>query len=368
MTGGLVAHLSASALENNLARVRQLAPECRVMAVVKANAYGHGLTEIAGLLPSVDALAVARVDEGAQLREAGFSGAIVVLGGFQDIHDARACSALALNPVVHSLDQAAILNSDLGGQLSAWIKVDSGMGRLGLLPEQLKPVMDSLAEAPGVAEILGVMTHLSRADEPGVAASAEQISVFNSLSGSWSGDISIANSAAIMSGEEALQASRSVPAKARNWVRPGLMLYGASPFADRSAKELGLQPVMELRSRILALRDLPKGTAVGYGGEWVAPRDSRVGVVSAGYGDGYPRRLGNKSEVLVHGQRAPIVGRVSMDSISVDVSEIDNVAQGDPVVLWGRGLPVEEIAELAGTIAYEILCGVAQRVSRQIQA
>ena len=279
----------------------------------------------------------------------------------------QACAEYALHPVLHSPDQAAMLMSNPGGPLSIWVKADSGMGRLGLLPDQLKPVMESLAETAGVAEILGVMTHLARADEPGVGANAEQMGVFNSLAENWRGDISIANSAAIMSGENVLAASRSAPAEAANWVRPGLMLYGASPFADRSAADLGLKPVMELRSRILALRDLPKGASVGYGGEWVAPRDSRIAVISAGYGDGYPRRLGNKSEVLVCGERAPVIGRVSMDSISVDVSGIKNAAQGDPVVLWGHGLPVEEIADLAGTIAYEILCGVAQRVSRQIK-
>ena len=367
MTGSLTAHISAPALRNNLNIVHERAPGCRVMAVIKADGYGHGAVNVARLLVDADALAVARVDEGIFLRRQGISAQLVVLGGFIDADEARACAEYDLQPTVHHPDQARVLTDDLSGQVSVWLKVDSGMGRLGLLGEAVPAVIRSLSAADSVSRIQGIMTHLGRADEPRELQNREQIFQFEQLLGDWHGDISIANSAAILTEEDTLSPARALPDGADNWVRPGIMLYGASPFNDIAARDLGLQPVMELRAPLISVRHLPRGTSVGYGADWRADRDSLIGVVAVGYGDGYPRALGNQGQVVIRGRKVPVVGRVSMDSISIDLTEVADAEIGDDVMLWGSDWPVEEVARQVGTISYEILCGVAQRVRRQVQ-
>ena len=367
MTPRLVAHISAPALRHNLDIVRQRAPGCRIMAVVKANAYGHGVIEVAGVLTDVDALAVARVEEGILLREAGIPTPLVVLGGFLDVPEVQACMQHDLQPVVHHLEQARLLAGAPADRLAVWVKVDSGMGRLGLPVDSLPEVMDALGAAKSVSNIQGVMTHLACADETDAMLNLRQIKRFQELVASWDGDVSVANSAAILSEQDNLAPARARPGGADNWVRPGIMLYGASPFDDVPAGDLGLRPAMELQAPVMAVRQFSPGASVGYGAEWTAARDSIIAVVAAGYGDGYPRALGNRGRVLVRGRTASVVGRVSMDSISIDVTDVPGVEIGDPVTLWGADLPVEETARLVGTISYEILCGVAQRVSRRVR-
>ncbi|BCX82861.1 alanine racemase [Methylomarinovum caldicuralii] len=337
--------LDADALRANLARVRALAPRAKVLAVVKADAYGHGLVPVARALAGADGFAVARVAEGIALRRAGIGHPVVVLGGFFDRGEAEACGRHRLDPVIHDPDQLPWLPEDV----RPWIKFDSGMHRLGLGEAAFRKIVSRLAPRRPV-----LMTHLACADETDNPATAEQLRHFGRLCEGTAFERSCANSAAIL----------AWPQSHGDWVRPGLMLYGISPFPGRSGAELGLRPAMAFRARLIAVRELPTGEAVGYGGAWVARRPTRLGVVAAGYGDGYPREVQPETSVWIGGRRAPVVGRVSMDLLTVDLTDHPGIAPGAEVELWGPNLPVEEIAACAGTIPYTLVCGVTARVAR----
>ncbi len=345
--------LNLDALRANLERVRALAPCSKVLAVIKANAYGHGLVQVARALHAADGFAVARVDEGIALRRAGVLQRIVVLQGFLEPEQLQAHLFWRLEPVVHALCQIELLEAHAASvqSLRVWLKLDSGMHRLGLTPEEYPRAMTRLMALLG-SRALTLMTHLACADEPNNPKTAAQLALFGRITAGSNLEKSIANSAAIL----------ALPDTHADWVRPGLMLYGISPFSDRSAKDLGLAPVMTLRSRVIAAKSVAAGETVGYGGSWTAPRPTRLGIVAAGYGDGYPREVPPGTQVLVEGRRVPLVGRVSMDMLTVDLTDFPEIGVGSEVTLWGEGLPVEVIAHQAGTISYTLLCRVAARV------
>lgn len=352
------ASIDTGALAHNLSVVRERAPNSKVMAVIKANAYGHGLVPIARALSNADALAVARVDEGLMLRAAGIVGRIVLLEGVFDAEQLRAASENGFELVVHSPEQLELLKAVRSGHgFTVWLKLDSGMNRLGFKGPDFNHAHDELQKLPNVAQPVNLFTHLASADEPAVSTTEEQLARFRAATHGLGGERSIANSAGTL----------AFPDAQADWVRPGLLLYGVSPFAKSVGTDFGLKPVMTFQSQIIAVKDLRAGEHVGYGGSWIASRPTRLAIAAVGYGDGYPRNLPAESAVLVNGERAGLAGRVSMDMIAIDVTDMKTrVGAGDPVVLWGQGLPVEEIAKAARTIPYELLCGIAQRVAASI--
>jgi alanine racemase len=323
------------------------------MAVIKANAYGHGLVGVARALREADAFAVARVEEALALREAGLDNDIVLLEGVFHAEHLPLAASLGLDVVVHSPEQLAMLE---GAQptrpLRAWLKLDTGMNRLGFPPAAAREALGRLAACRGIDAPARLMTHLACADERDAAVTDAQLRRFAEAIGELPGERSVANSAGLLWRQDVHC----------DWVRPGLMLYGVSPFADATGTQLGLRPAMRLTSNVIALREVKRGERVGYGGLWAARDDARIAIVAVGYGDGYSRSLGTGASVLLRGRRAPLAGRVSMDMIAVDVTRVPEARVGDEVTLWGEGLPVEELARLAGTIPYELLCGVTQRV------
>lgn len=348
------ARIDLNALRHNLHRVRELAPYSQIMAVIKADGYGHGFERAAEILAAADALAVARVEEALVLRQAGHRGTVVVLGGVADKEQLQLAASYYLTLVVHEASQLKLLRqTPVTAALPVWLKVDTGMHRLGFPPEAVPEVMASLRHCPAVASVVGLMTHLANADLAEDPLTVIQVEAFKAIPAAGLAR-SMANSAALI----------TRPQTHFDWVRPGIMLYGASPFADCTGAALGLRPVMTLKSRLIAIRHLQAGDSVGYGAAWVCPEAMAVGVAAMGYGDGYPRHANPGTPVLVNGRPAPLVGRISMDTISVDLRSQPEARAGDPVVAWGSGLPVEEVAAHAATISYELLCQVTSRVPR----
>jgi alanine racemase len=347
--------IDTGALRHNLQVIRRLAPKSRVMAVIKANAYGHGLIAVARALDAADALAVARVDEGLALREAGIKTRIVLLEGVLDAEQLKAAAAAAFELVVHSPEQIELLRAAPGGvRFKVWLKLDSGMNRLGFKGEEFRSAHAALNQAPALQAPINLITHIASADMPELPSTAEQLMVFAAATRALAGERSIASSAALL----------GFPDSQADWVRPGLLLYGASPFRGSTGADHGLRPVMTLRSRVIAVKDLVVGDQVGYGGDWTATRPTRLAIAAVGYGDGYPRSASSGTPVLVNGEHAALAGRVSMDMIAIDTTDVKHAPKvGDPVVLWGEGLPVEEVAVWAETIPYTLLCGINQRVA-----
>jgi alanine racemase len=349
------ATVDSGALRHNLSVVRQWAPKSRVMAVIKANAYGHGLVAVARALESTDAFAVARVDEGLTLRLAGINAPTVLLEGVFDREQLDAAAGANFELVVHTPEQIELLRTaSPGTRFKVWLKLDSGMNRLGFKGAAFGAAHAALSGLESVQPPVNLFTHLASADQPELPTTSEQLALFAAATGSFPGERSLENSAAML----------SFPDAQGDWVRPGLLLYGVSPFAGSIGADYGLRPAMTLHSHVIAVKELAPGERVGYGGDWTASRPTRLAVAAAGYGDGYPRSLDSGAPVLVNGERAGLAGRVSMDMIGIDVTDLHRVpALGDPVVLWGEGLPVEEIAVWADTIPYELLCGISQRVA-----
>ncbi len=347
------ARIDSAALRSNLRVIRACAPGRRVMAVVKANAYGHGLTGTALALADADAFAVARLEEAMALREAGLRRRIVLLEGVFDAAQLQEAARLDLDLVVHQDLQLALLETQPSERrYRLWLKVDTGMNRLGFRPEQFRAAWQRLTRLSAPPLELRVLTHLAGADEEDGSFTREQLARLEPLVQGLNVEVSIANSAAIL----------SQPTTHAHWVRPGLALYGISPFPQRRGREFGLKPAMTLESTVIAVRELPAGERVGYGGTWRASRPTRLAIIAAGYGDGLLRSLSNGAPMLIGARRVPLVGRVSMDMIAADVTELPGVSVGDRVELWGAGLAVEEVAAAGGTIAYELLCAVSQRV------
>lgn len=349
MSRPIQARIDLSALRNNL-RVARRCAASRIMAVIKANAYGHGLLRVAEALNEAEGFALLDVRDAVALREAGFRQTILLLEGFFTADELPLLAEYELATVIHSAKQLAMLDAyPRRGSLPVWLKINTGMNRLGFAPAEVPAVMEKLKSHPAVREVT-LMTHFSHADEQeGVA---EQLELFKGLTAAYRAPRSLANSAALL----------RYPSSHCEWVRPGIMLYGASPFADASAQQLGLQPVMTLSSEIISVRELRPGEHVGYSGTFRADKAMRIGTVACGYADGYPRHAATGTPVLVNGQRTRTLGRVSMDMMSVDLSEVSAADVGSRVTLWGEGLPVEEVAAAAGTISYELMCAVTARV------
>ena len=350
--------VDTAALRHNLGRMRATAPGARVMAVIKANGYGHGLVPVARALAGTDGFAVARLEEGLALREAGLANPVLLLEGVFSRDQLAIAARQRFDLMVHSVEQLALLEGRIGSEpVAAWIKVDTGMNRLGFRVEDFAAAYERLRRVANVAPDPTLVTHLANADDLLDSTTPQQLRAFAAATAGLPGERSIANSAALLAWPEARA----------DWVRPGVALYGVSPFPDGTGADLGLRPAMTLQTEVIAVKHVRAGETVGYGGTWRAERDTRMAVVAAGYGDGYPRSVGSGAPVLVDGRRAPLIGRVSMDMITVDVTDHPGVATGDPVVLWGDGVPVEEIARHAGTIPYELICGVSQRVHHDLR-
>jgi len=347
MTRPARAIIDPHAARHNLARVRTLAPTSRVLAVIKADAYGHGVLRMARLFADADAYAVASLDEAVRLRDAGVSRPVVLLEGPFDASEVDAILGLGLETVIHTAEQIAMFRVR-GRSLPVWLKFDTGMHRLGFAPEACAEVVAAVAE---FARPLRYMTHFANAHRRGDPSIATQQGRFEALLGERAGERSLANSGAIV----------ARPASHADWVRPGLMLYGVSPLDDEAAADLDLAPVMTLRSRLISVRRLRAGESVGYGGAFTCPEDMPVGVVAYGYADGYPRHARTGTPILVRGVRTQVIGNCSMDMMTVDLRPVPDARFGDPVTLWGAGLPIEDVAQASATIPYELLCRVRMR-------
>lgn len=343
------ASIDLSALEHNL-QVARRATSARIMAVIKAAAYGHGMLRAAEALRAADGFALLDVKEAVYLREAGYRQTLLLLEGCFDTEDMLLAAEYDLACVIHNPQQIAMLEAcPRGRNLQVWLKINSGMSRLGFAPQDVPAVLEKLKSHPAVRDIT-LMTHFASADE--AAGVGAQLEIFNALAAPHRMARSLANSAALL----------RYPETHGDWVRPGIMLYGASPFADVSAQQLGLKPVMTLHSEIISVRELKAGERIGYGGSFCAESSMRIGTVACGYADGYPRHAQTGTPVLVQGQRTRTLGRVSMDMLSVDLSALPEAGMGSRVTLWGAGLPVAEVAHAAATISYELLCALAARV------
>ena len=354
MTRATRAVINLSALRHNLSIARSHAPDSRIMAIIKANGYGHGIVAVAHALNQAEAFGVACLDEAITLREAGIAQPIVLLEGVAHAADLNLVRGYQLELVVHHPAQISLLEQVGGSTIPVWLKLDTGMHRLGVTPAQTTEMLQRLDQLEAVAQPVRLMTHLANADDRQDKTTPQQQAQFDAATADLGLEASIANSAGIL----------AWPDTHRDWIRPGIMLYGVSPFLDSTAAEHELQPVMSLQSELIAVNQQKKGEPVGYGGSYRCPDDMPVGVVAIGYGDGYPRHAPSGTPVLVNGKRVPLIGRVSMDMICVDLRAEPEARIGDPVVLWGSDLPVEEIAARAGTIGYELLCQVTQRVPR----
>lgn len=347
------ATIHLGALRHNLAHLRELAAPARVMAVVKADAYGHGLERVARALADADAFGVAAIADGLRLRAAGYRQRIVVLSGPDSAADLGELRRLDLDAVIHHDSQLEWLAADRGDTpVRVWLTVDSGMHRLGFAPERVAEVHARLSAMPAVARPITLMSHFAASDEFDNTFTARQIEAFNHATTGLPGPRSLSNSAAVL----------GWPAGRGDWVRTGGLLYGLSVVGDKSGADFGFRPAMTLATRLIAVNVVKKGARVGYGSTWEAPEDMQLGVAAIGYGDGYPRCIDASTPVLVSGRHCFIAGRVSMDLLTIDLRNAPDARVGDKVVLWGEALPIETIAQHAGTISYELTCGMTRRV------
>jgi alanine racemase len=353
MSRSATATIHLGALRENLLRIRSITPQSRVMAVVKADGYGHGLERVARALSGADAFGVASIADGQRLRAAGIAHRIVVLSGIDEAGDLPEVRRLGLDIVVHHAAQLELIALDRDPRpLRVWLKIDTGMHRLGIAPDRAQVMYSALLALPQVARDIVLMSHFSSSDELGSAKTPLQLERFQLAVDVLSGTRSIANSAATVGYADAQL----------DWVRVGGLLYGLSVVAGKSAADLGFRPAMSLSSKLIAINRVAKGEFVGYGETWQCPEDMNIGVVAMGYGDGYPRSAPADTAVLLNGRRASIVGRVSMDLMTIDLRAHPEARINDRVLLWGPELPVELLAEAVGTISYELTCGVTRRV------
>lgn len=358
MTCGARARIFPGALTANFDLIRSRASGSRVMAAVKGNAYGHGLLTAARAFAGADSFAIARLVEAEALRAEGIDKPLVLLSGVLTADELSRASALGCELVVHTAAQLPLVEAHGGEPVVAWLKVDSGMHRLGFLPGDVKTALDRLRGAKGVSEVR-LMTHFATADDPADPLGREQAAAFRALASGFEGAVSVDNSAALFN---------DVPTDASvwghsgdTWIRPGVALYGISPFADRCGADLGLVPAMHFETRLIDLKPLAAGTRVGYGGQWRARTDTTLGIVAAGYADGYSRFLPSGTPAWLNGRRVALAGIVSMDLAAVDLGPGATDRVGDRVQLWGDELPAEEVARAAGTIAYQLTTGVTHR-------
>jgi alanine racemase len=346
------ATIDLAALHHNLQQVRKKINGAKILAMIKSNGYGHGLVRMARAFKDSDALGVATLGEALELREAGITSLIVIMQGFNEPRELDDIITHQLTPVIHDHAQIDLLaKANLTAPQFVWLHVDTGMHRLGFVDDEIGQAIQRLSQIENLTNI-GLMTHLADADNPKHDYTQVQLQRFQELANEWAGPKSICNSAGILAFLEAIA----------DWVRPGIMLYGVSPFAGRTGLDENLQPAMTLSSMLIAVKNLKKGEPVGYGCTYCCPEDMPIGIVAIGYGSGYPRHAKSGTPVLVGDHEVSLIGRVSMDMLTVDLRGVPNPRVGDPVTLWGKGLPIERVAECAETIAYELLCHVGSRV------
>ncbi len=349
--------IDLQALQHNALQIRQLAPHSQIIAMVKADGYGHGLLQTAQALSSVDSFGVARLEEALQLRDAGIMKPIVVFNSVPSMKAITLSCQYQLALVLHSLEQLeALEQATITAPIPIWLKIDTGLHRLGLTKQQAATVYQRLSQCRSVQQPVGLLSHFSRSDEPTVETTLRQMAQFDDFARGKPGLQSLANSCAIL----------HWPQSHRDSVRPGLLLYGISPLPGVSASALGLQPVMTLQSQLLAVREHPAGAPVGYGADWHSQQATRLGVVALGYGDGYPRDAPSGTPLLVNGRRVPLVGRVSMDLLTVDLGPDATERSGAEVTAWGAALPVETVAQHLGISPYELVTRLTGRVVKSV--
>lgn len=356
MARPLTAHIDLAAIKHNYLLAKKLQPNTKAFAVVKANAYGHGAVEVAKYLDDiVDAFAVAAIEEAIELRDAGVSSPILLLEGVFESAEWQVCENHNFWVAIENQTQ---LTDFIAANIQiekVFLKLDSGMHRLGVQPSSADKFIELLEHNPNVGEVV-LMTHFSSADDLDSPATSEQLAVFDQVHRQFSQlDVSVANSAATLKWQ--------LPEG--GWIRPGIMLYGISPFDEISAQELGLKPAMTLTSKIISLREVKDGEAVGYARAYVAKGQRQIATVAVGYGDGYPRMANHQTPVLVEQAMCCLSGRVSMDMITLDVTELGETQVGDEVILWGEKNPVEDVAAHSSTIAYELVTRMTGRAKRQ---
>jgi alanine racemase len=339
--------INLSALTFNLQSIKKIAKNSKVMAVLKANAYGHGLIESVKAIKNVEGIAILTIEEAFKIRKAGYKNTILLLEGLFAAEEIYQAEKLNLNITLHNDRQIEFLdNVVLKNPVSVHLKINTGMNRLGFPPDQIDYLIENLNANPNVSDIT-LMTHFASADEK--EGITKQLDCFNRVTNYYNFSSSVANSAALY----------KFPEARLDWVRPGIILYGASPFEDISAKEIDVKPVMSLISKIIAIQDIKKGQAVGYGSNFIAKDDMRIGIVACGYGDGYPRHAKTGTPIFVHDKTTKTVGRVSMDMLYVDLSKIEKAVIGSKVEMWGNHISVDEVAKNSGTVGYELLCNIS---------
>lgn len=352
MARATTATIHLDALRHNLAHIRQSAPESKIMAVVKADGYGHGLERVAMALTDADAFGVAALSDAQRLRDAGLTQKIILLSGFDEASDLQQLRHLSVDTVVHHWSQIDLLQQDVGTPISVWLKMDTGMHRLGFAPEHFEHALAQLQAMPNVADDIVLMSHFASSDELDNSQTAKQIECFDRFASHQLSALSLANSSAAL----------CWPTSHRQWIRVGGALYGLSVAKGQTGADFGLQAAMTLSTRLISVQHIKKAERVGYAGAYICPEDMLVGVAAIGYGDGYPRNISAGTPVLVNGERVPIIGRVSMDLMTIDLRSQPEAKVGDEVVLWGNGLAIEEIASAANTISYELTCSITRRV------
>lgn len=357
MSRPITATIDAGAMRHNLAAIRARAPSSRVMAMVKADGYGHGLEATVAALREADAFGVAAIEDASRIRALGLEQPVLVLSGFDSPADLDELRRLRADSIVHHEAQLEMLEQADGAPIRCWLKIDTGMHRLGFAPGRAREAHARLAAARGASDDIVLMSHFASSDEfegssDGGRQTRAQLQAFADATSGLPGLRSLANSAAVL----------GWPGAHGDWVRPGGALYGMSVVAGRSGGDFGLRPAMTFATRLLAVNDVRRGERVGYSATWETPEDMRIGVAAVGYGDGYPRLAPAGTPVLVNGRPAQVVGRVSMDLMTIDLRGQPEARPGDPVVLWGEGLPVEAVADAAGTIAYALTCAITRRV------
>lgn len=347
------AEINLDALHHNFSVVRQYAPNSKVLVMLKANGYGHGLLRIARVLREADAFAVARVDEALMLRLSGVTHPIVVMTGFSNLDELNACAEHDFQPVIHSDYQIDYLEQNqLQKPISVWLKVETGLSRLGFSAKDAAKAYERLMACPHIIKPIVTLSHLASADDLKNPKTMNQLKKFQEITAGFVGPKSLARSAAIMTN----------PETHLDWVRPGMMLYGGSPFPNEVGNDRGLQAVMTMKSELISIKHIPAGETVGYGETWKCEEEMPVGVVAFGYADGYPRHMAQGTPVLINGVRCPLIGRVSMDMITIDLRPCPHAKVGDVATLWGTQLPIEIIARSANTIPYTLWVNVTARV------
>ena len=345
--------IDIKALEHNFSRIKELVHNSKVMAIIKADAYGHGIVRVAKTLRDADAFGVACLEEAEQLRIASITTPIILLEGPYKPNDLSLIIKLNLEVVIHNEYQLELLEkSKIDGAIKVWLKIDTGMHRLGFSVDKTEEMLRRLMLCRNINSTPILMSHLATANEKNHALTYQQLDTFREISKIVNIEKTIANSAAII----------NFPDVHFDWVRPGLMLYGVSPLINSCGHDHGLKSVMTLESEIISIQYLSKGEPVGYGATWRCPENMPVGIIAAGYGDGFPRHAKSGTPILVNNIRCPLIGRASMDMLTIDLRNQSNAKIGDRVVLWGGSLPIEEIATYAETIPYELLCGVHKRL------